>query len=84
MVKTADKVAKTSSQSSIFISMALDMSWRLAVAVLVPMVGGYELDQKLNSTPAFTITGFVLAMAGFGLVLWRTFVAANAATGDKS
>jgi F0F1-type ATP synthase assembly protein I len=74
----------TKGPSSIFISMALDMSWRLAVAVLVPMVGGYELDQKLNSSPVLTIIGFVLAMLGFALVLWRTFVAANAATGDKS
>ena len=75
MVKTAPKVAKT--PGSVFIAMALDMSWRLAVAVLVPMVGGFELDQKLKTGPVLTITGFLLAMAGFGLVLWRTFQAAN-------
>ncbi len=77
MAKTADKVAKTSSQTSIFVTQALDMSWRLAIAVLVPIIGGYELDQHFNSTPTLTIIGFVLAMAGMAVVLWQVLQAAN-------
>lgn len=38
------------------------MSWQLAIAVLVPIIGGYELDKLLKSSPAFTIVGLVLAM----------------------
>ena len=70
MAKTADKVAKT--QTSLFITMALDMTWRLAIVVLVPVIGGFELDDRLETTPVFIITGFVLAMAGIALVFWRT------------
>ena len=68
---------KTKSSSGIFISMAIDMSWRLAVAVLVPVIGGIELDKALNTTPAFTIAGFALAMIGISVVLWRTLQVAN-------
>jgi hypothetical protein len=50
---------------------ALTMSWQLAVVVLVPIIGGFELDQKLNTLPALTIVGFVVAMAGMGAVVWR-------------
>ncbi len=47
------------------------MSWRLAVVVLVPIIGGFKLDQHLHMTPLLTITGFLLAMAGMAIVLIR-------------
>src|SRR4051794_39016102 len=80
MQKTAVREAKHASKkshSSVFITMALDMSWRLAVAVLVPIIGGFELDQKLKTAPLLTIVGFVLAMGGMALVMWQTLQAAN-------
>jgi F0F1-type ATP synthase assembly protein I len=57
--------------------MALDMSWRLALAVLLPVIGGYELDQKLETSPWLLLTGFVLALAGVALVMWRTVKVAS-------
>lgn len=77
MGKPSPRVEKTTSQTSVFISMALSMTWRLAIVVLVPIVGGYYLDQWLNMTPVFTITGFFLAMAGIGLVFWQIMQSAN-------
>ena len=65
------------SQSSIFLNMALDMSWRLALVVLVPIIGGFKLDQALGMEPVLTITGFLLAMGGMALVMWRTLQVAN-------
>ena len=59
------------SPSSEFLVAALSMSWQLAVVVLVPVVGGFKLDQHLSSAPLWTIVGFVLAMAGMGAVVWR-------------
>ncbi len=70
-------VEADTSQSSVFVGMALDMSWRLAIAVLVPIVGGFELDKKFNTTPALTVIGFVLAMLGMALVMWQTLQTAN-------
>ena len=72
MKKSSSKVEKTTSQSSVFVSMALDMSWRLALVVLVPIIGGFKLDEALELTPVLTITGFLLAMVGMALVCWRT------------
>ncbi len=54
-----------------FLMAALSMSWQLAIVVLVPIIGGFELDQKLNTLPALTIVGFLVAMAGMGAVVWR-------------
>jgi hypothetical protein len=50
---------------------SLNMSWQLALVVLIPIVGGFELDQKLHTTPLLTIIGFVLAMVGMSLVVWH-------------
>lgn len=61
----------------ILMAAALDMSWRLALAVLVPIVGGFELDKKLGITPALTIVGFLVAMAGVFVILKRTVASAD-------
>ncbi|HMH31253.1 MAG TPA: hypothetical protein VK534_02135 [Methylomirabilota bacterium] len=71
MKKSSTKVEKTTSPSSVFISQALDMSWRLAIVVLVPIIGGFELDKALDMSPLLTIVGFLIAMTGFGLILWQ-------------
>lgn len=62
---------------SLFISMAIDMSWRLAIVILLPIIGGVELDKALNLSPACTIAGFLLAMAGMAWVMWQTLQTAN-------
>ena len=65
------------SNRSILVMAALDMSWRLAIAVLVPVIGGFELDKHLNTTPALTIIGFLLAMVGLFFILRSTMSKAN-------
>ena len=57
--------------STVFVNMAMDMSWRLAVVVIVPIVAGFKVDEHLSSSPLWTIVGFVLAMAGMAAVLRR-------------
>lgn len=54
---------------SVFIGAALDMSWRLAIVVLVPVIGGYELDQRWRMAPWLTSLGFLLAVVGMVVVL---------------
>ena len=54
-----------------FFTAVIDMSWQMALVVLIPVVGGFKLDNKLDTLPMFTISGFVLAMAGMGLVVRR-------------
>ncbi len=65
------------SNGAVFLIAALDMSWRVAIAVLVPIIGGFELDQHLNTAPALTIVGFLLAMAGLFFILKTTVATAD-------
>lgn len=74
-VKKRKKVAASSqlipTSGKDFLLAALDMSWRLAVVVLVPILGGFQLDKLLDTLPALTIIGFIIAMGGMGFVVWR-------------
>lgn len=55
---------------------ALKMSWQLALAVLVPIILGVVLDDKLGGT-VYLFVGLGVAAAGTTLVLWKTLQAAN-------
>jgi len=68
---------KARSNRAILVIAAADMSWRLAIAVLVPIIGGYELDKHLNTAPGLTIIGFLLAMGGLFYILKRTLTIAD-------
>lgn len=57
--------------------MVLNMSWQLAIVVIVPIVGGYLLDQRLGSSPWLVLAGLVVAVLATCGVLWRTLREAN-------
>lgn len=48
---------------------ALDMSWRLAVVVLLPIYGGYNLDKYFDILPVLTVVGLLVALVGSMLVI---------------
>jgi F0F1-type ATP synthase assembly protein I len=77
-------VGKADKPGSVFVSLALDMSWRLAIAVLVPIIGGFELDKVLKTSPLLIIVGFLVAMVSMGLVMWRMVQEANSITMSTS
>lgn len=77
MAKSSPGRDATTSHSSVFIGMALDMAWRLAIVVLVPVIGGFKLDEAFETAPVLTITGFFVAMGGMALVMWATLKKAN-------
>ena len=52
---------------------ALNMSWQLAIVVLVPILGGYALDTHFKSLPLWTAVGFVLAMLSMVAVVWQQY-----------
>lgn len=70
--KSQSEVDGIDRPGAVFMSLALDMSWRLALIVLIPLVGGFELDKALKSSPVLTIVGLIVAAVGVALVLKRT------------
>ena len=52
------------------------MSWQLAIVVLVPIIGGVELDKAFGSSHICLFIGLALAAVGTIAVLWRAIVQA--------
>jgi F0F1-type ATP synthase assembly protein I len=87
--QASSPIEQTYYQRSLFLSLAMDMTWQLAVVVIVPIVGGYLLDKHFTTTPWLTIIGFLLAAVGMFAVLRRTLNqasirSANPKTGHKA
>lgn len=60
-----------------FTVMALNMSWELAIVVLVPVVGGVELDKASHASSVWLFVGLAIAVLGSIAVMWRTVKIAN-------
>lgn len=57
--------------------MALNMSWQLAIVILVPIIGGVMLDKAIGDKHVFLFVGLLIALLGMSVVLWRTLQVAN-------
>ena len=55
-----------------FFSATLNMGWRLAITVLVPLVAGIKLDQRFKTSPSYTLAGFMIAVVGGAVVVWKS------------
>jgi hypothetical protein len=72
--KADEKLTANRSRAfKLFAGAVIDMSWQLALVVLLPLVGGYELDKHWHIFPALTIIGAVIAVIGYFLVVRRMY-----------
>ncbi len=79
------KAAADDLSQKLFIGTMFGVSWQMAIAVLLPTVAGYQLDNHFNTAPVLTLIGLTLAVVGSVLVIRRalkdlnTYMMANAA-----
>lgn len=64
-------------QRGAFVLMTITMSWQLAIAVIVPIIVGVQLDKMFKHSSVFTLVGLAFAFVGSAVVMWRTMKVAN-------
>jgi len=72
-----DKVNEPTNQRGVFVTMALTMSWQLALVILVPIFAGVQLDKAFGTGTVLTFVGLGVALIGSIAVMWRTMQIAN-------
>lgn len=72
---TSEEAAKKAKR--LFFVGLLDISWRLAIAIIVPIVAGYWLDNKTDSGNLFTLIGLLSGTILAGFVIYRTYKKLN-------
>lgn len=60
-----------------FLVFAANMGWQLAVVVLVPVIGGAELDNHGGGRHFWVFIGLAVAAVASTLVMWRAVRLAN-------
>lgn len=60
-----------------FVAAVVNMSWQLAVVVLIPVVGGFEIGKALHAPTAGLLIGLGVALVASIAVMWRVVQAAN-------
>ena len=60
-----------------FVGATLNLSWRLALTVIIPVFIGVKLDEKFNTKPSFVLTGLMLAAVGAWVAIWSTVQEVN-------
>jgi len=74
-LKSGKQIQRSSGNQ--FVLMALAMSWKLALVVMIPVIGGALLDRRLDSFHVFLFVGLAVAVLGSVLVMWQAMQAAN-------
>ncbi len=67
-----ERLAQATSAKQQFVSSALDMGWRLALTVIVPVFLGTWLDNRYHTSPSYTLVALFIAIAGACVVVWKT------------
>jgi hypothetical protein len=93
MGKSAAKVKSTTSDTddvqqkladfepkSQFLDLALNMSWQLAIAVILPIYAAVRIDAHFKSAPSVTIVGFFFAIMLAAMIVKRTLIDVNNAS----
>jgi F0F1-type ATP synthase assembly protein I len=60
-----------------FIGATINLSWRLALTVLIPVIGGVFIDKKFDTSPSFTLAGLMIATVFASMAIWQTVQEVN-------
>lgn len=60
-----------------FIGATVNMGWRLAVTVVIPIVIGVKADERFNSSPSYTLTGLIIAATAGCVAVWSSVKEVN-------
>lgn len=69
-------------EQQLFVGTFISLSWQLLVVVLVPFIGGHLLDQRLGTTPLWTIIGLSLALSLAALTTYRAYKTVSSSNKD--
>lgn len=73
-INAAQKNQNSSAALKMFMGAVLDMSWQLALVVLVPLIGGFELYKHNHGLLWLFIVGIVIAIGGSYAVIRRMYI----------
>lgn len=62
---------------------SVNIGWRLAIMVILPLFIGVQLDKRFDSAPSITLAAFFIAIFGAGLIINKTYKEINENTNKE-
>lgn len=72
---TSDETVKKAKR--LFFVGLIDISWRLAGAIIIPVLAGYWVDSKLDSGSLCTIIGLISGTILAGFIIYEAYKKLN-------
>lgn len=69
---SASKFMAMSIARSRFVSASAGLAWRMAIAVLVPVIVGVQIDKHFKTSPSYTLGGIFLGVGLSAMIIWKT------------
>jgi hypothetical protein len=60
------------------ITTTVNMGWRMAIMIVIPIIIGLKLDERFGTKPSYVLTGFFLAIGGCAYMIYNEYTAINA------
>jgi F0F1-type ATP synthase assembly protein I len=79
-----EKLLESQAAKSQFYGATINLSWRLALIVLIPVIAGVKLDEKFNKSPSFVLAGLMIAAFGAAATIWSTVQEVNQLQAEDS
>ncbi len=67
-----------------FMASTFNMGWRLAITVVIPIVGGVKIDDHFKTAPSFTLVGLMSAVLAGSAAVWTTIKQVNKEQADQA
>ena len=77
------QASKVLAARQLFVTATVNMGLRLAITVVIPIVGGAKLDEHFKSSPLFTLIGMVIAAGAGSAAVWATIKQVNRAQAEE-
>ena len=84
MTEELQAAARMVDARQLFFSEVIGLSWKLAFTVLIPLIGGIQLDKKFNTEPLLTLSGLTLAFIFGSMAVWVSVKRVNELQAENS
>ncbi len=78
-----EQVSKMLAARQLFLGSTLNMGWRLAVTVVIPIVAGVKIDEHFRTSPSYTLLGLMLAAVAGSAAVWSAIQQVNREQADE-
>lgn len=79
-----ERMMEAQAARSRFFGATMNMGWRLAITVVVPIVAGVKLDERFNTSPSLTLVGLFIAATAGCMAVWGTVKEVNKEQEDSA